>query len=110
MDCEVNGSTSCNNKRIENWGHGMDVFLFGFDSGSRFEGSVSVAAAGFDFVILPVAETRWPPRRGVSSSGTVGVVMVMRIRSVGGSYKKRWERESKRRTCEHTSSPSCEGF
>ena len=76
---------------IENWAHGKGIFLINFDS---LPGSVSVAAAGLDFVILPVAETRWPPRRGVSSSGMVGVVTVMIICSVEGSYKKRWGRES----------------
>ena len=35
-------------------------------------------------IILSVGEACWPPSRAVSSSDTVGIVLVMRIRSVWG--------------------------
>jgi len=61
-----------------------------------------VAASESGSVILSTAEPCWPPSRGVSSSGTVGIVMVMRVRSVRDSCKEKtrkgrggWEKMEK---------------
>ena len=72
----------------------LGVRLPWFDS----EGLASVTASDPDSVISPTAETCWPPSRGVSSSGAVGIVTVIRVRSVGEVTKKRKrEREGRKR-------------
>ena len=47
-----------------------------------------MAAPGSDSVISPIVETCWPPSRGVSSSGAVGIVTIMKVRSVGGGLQE----------------------
>lgn len=114
MTCEVNGSASCKNKMIENWAQGSGVFLTIPDPRlglvlpttldarlTWFEGLANVATSESGSVTPPIAERCSPCNRGVSSSGTVGVVMVMGVRSVGEGYteetgggngKRRWEK------------------
>ena len=43
-------------------------------------------------VILRVAETRWLSSRGVSSSGTVGIVVAMKFAQLGGVTRMTRER------------------
>lgn len=101
MTCEVNGSASCKNKMIENWAQGSGVFLTIPDPRlglvlpttldarlTWFEGPANVATSESGSVTPPIAERCSPCNRGVSSSGTVGVVMVMGVRSVGEGYKE----------------------
>jgi hypothetical protein len=94
MTCEVKGSASCKNKTMENCCHGSGVLsaapptlVFLLTLGVRLPWSecpASVAASDPDSEICSTAETRWPPSKGVSSSGPVCIVTVMRVRLLGG--------------------------
>ena len=88
ITCEVSGSASCRNKTIENCAQGKGGFLISFDSLPRFEGPASVAAPGSDSVTSPIVETCWPPSRGVSSSGAVGIVAIMGVQVGRGELQQ----------------------
>ena len=95
MTWAVNGSASRKNKTIENWAQGRGVFLttsdprLGLGVPLMLDGRLaSVAASESGSVATTTAEPCWPHSRGVSSSGTFGMVTVMRVRSVGGSCKE----------------------
>ena len=53
-----------------------------------FEGPARVASSESGSEILPTSETCLPPNKGVSSSGPLGIVKGMRVRSVGGELEE----------------------
>ena len=92
MTCEVKGSASSKSKVMENWVQGRGVFLTASDLPLLFvllfmlalQLSPGVAVSDSDSVIICVAAARWPPSRGVSSSGTIGTVVAMEFSQLGG--------------------------
>ena len=61
-----------------------------------FEGPARVASSESGSEILPTSETFLPPNKGVSSSGPLGIVKGMRVRSVGGELEEE-KQEAKER-------------
>lgn len=102
MICEVKGSVNNKSKVMENCAQGRGVFLVTPNLSLAFvppltldvrlpwfEGLASVAASGSDPAIFLLAESRCSPNSGLSSSGTVGVVGVMKICSRGSHKRSR---------------------
>jgi hypothetical protein len=51
--------------------------------------SVEASDSGSSSAVFPTAGARWLPRRGVCSSGMVGIVVVIVMFLVGGRYEKK---------------------